>query len=111
MIQSKAHHALLAKRGYNTKMDTSIVFGPQAYGGADFTHLYDIQGIGQISTFMKFWRSPSEIPGQLLRTTMQWAQYCAGTSWSILMNTDTPLPHLETKWLMALRHYLNDMKG
>ena len=106
-IQKKSHKAMLAGCGFNRNTNKAVVFGPAQLGGLEFFHLYDEQGYGQVTTFMKFWRSPNTHPGELLRISVAWAQYCAGTSWSILADTTTALPHLESSWLASMRMYLN----
>ena len=108
-IQKKSHRAMLAGCGFNRNTSRAVVFGPAHLGGMEFFHLYDEQGFGQVSTFMKFWRSPNTHPGALLRITVAWAQYCAGTSRSILADTTTKLPHLECTWLSSLRQYLAEV--
>ena len=106
-VQKKSHRAMLAGCGFNRNTSRAVVFGPAHLGGLEFFHLYDEQGYGQVSTFMKFWRSPDTHPGQVLRITVAWAQYCAGTSWSIFADNSTKLPHLECCWLSSMRQYLN----
>ena len=110
-LQRKAHTAMLTHSGYNQKTALPVVFGPEHLGGADFFHLFDEQGYGQVSHFMKFWRTPQSHPGQLLRIAVAWSQYCAGTSWSIFKNTSTPLPHWESNWLKSMREYLHTIKA
>ena len=105
-IQKKSHRAMLAGCGFNRNTSRAVVFGPAHLGGMEFFHLYDEQGYGQVSTFMKFWRSPNTHAGTILRITVAWAQYCAGTSWSIFEDTSSKLPHLESSWLASMRQYL-----
>ena len=110
-VQKKSHKAMLGGCGFNKKTSRAVVFGPAHLGGMEFFHLYDEQGYGQVSTFLKFWRSPQTHPGEVLRIAVAWAQYCAGTSWSILRDTSTSLPHLESSWLASLRQYLKDIEA
>ena len=105
-VQKKSHKAMLAGCGFNRNTNLAVVFGPAHLGGMEFFHLYDEQGYGQVSTFLKFWRSPQTHPGEVLRIAVAWAQYCAGTSWPILADTKTALPHLESSWLASMRQYL-----
>ena len=102
---------MLAGCGFNRNTSKAVVFGPAQLGGMEFFHLYDEQGYGQVSTFLKFWRSPQTHPGEVLRIAVAWSQYCAGTSWSILEDTSTKLPHLEASWLVSLRQYLQDIEA
>ena len=37
---------------------------------------------------------------------MAWAQYTAGTGVSILEDTTTPMPHLESEYLVSMHGYL-----
>ena len=55
---------------------------------------------------MKTWRSPDSIQGKLLRVSLAWAQYIVGIGVSILEDTSTRLPHLESEYLASLRDYL-----
>ena len=110
-LQQKAHTAMLTHSGYNRCTALEVVFGPESLGGADFFHLYDEQGYGQISHFIKFWRTPNSHPGQLLRIAVAWSQYCVGTSWSIFKDTSTPIPHWESNWLASMRTYLAKLKA
>ena len=110
-IQAKAHTAMLQHMGYSSRMSKLAVFGPTHLGGAEFFHLYDEQGYGQVSTFLKFWRSPHTHAGTLLRITVAWAQYSVGTSTSIFTDTIAPLPHLESSWLASMREYLRDVRS
>jgi hypothetical protein len=104
-IQLKFMSTIIAKCGYNRKTKREIIYGPAHLGGANFRPLYTEQGVGQVTTFLRFWRSPGQA-GQLLRIAVAWAQFVAGTSSSILIDVDTPLPQLETKWITSLRSYL-----
>ena len=110
-IQRKAHRAMVSHCGYNANTAKAIVYGPQYLGGAAFFHLYDIQGLGQVENFLKFWRRPKSPQGRMLRITMAWAQMCAGLSLSIFQETTWKLPHLETKWITSLQEYLEAMGG
>ena len=102
----KAHRAFVAKIGYNRNTPSAVLFGPHYLGGAGFFHLYDDQGYGQLKLFMKSWRTPDSLQGKLLRVTLAWAQYNAGTSISILEDTTTNMPHFESEYLASLRGYL-----
>ena len=110
-IQMPSHHAMTCKMGYNRYTAKEILFGPTNLGGAGLFHLYDLQGIGQLSYFMKSWRTPHTEQGTLLRIVVYWAQYCAGTSRSIFDDTTIKLPHLATKWITSLRDYLETISG
>jgi hypothetical protein len=109
-IQAKGMHAIFAKCGFNRNTKHLILFGPSHLGGASFRHLYTEQGIGQIQSFIKHWRSSTQ-PGQLLRIAVSWTQYVAGTGVSFLTDISSPLPHLESKWLASLRTFLSTISG
>jgi hypothetical protein len=110
-IQTKAHRTMVAHSGYNRNTAATVLYAPPPLGGAGFFHLYDDQGYGQVKMFMKFWRSRETTTGKLLRITLAWAQFCAGTRNPILEDTSTRLPHLEAEWLSSLRQYLQDVQG
>jgi hypothetical protein len=40
-----------------------------------------------------------------------WVQYAIGTGVSFLTDVTTALPHMESKWLKSLRHYLFTING
>ena len=84
---------------------------PALSGRSGFFHLYDEQGYGQVKLFMKSWRSPDTLQGKLLRVSLAWAQYTAGTDVSILEDTTTKLPHLESAYISSLRDYLAETGG
>ena len=109
--QTKAHRAFVAKSGYNRNTASSVLFGPHYLGGAGFFHLYDEQGYGQVKLFMKSWRSPDSLQGRILRVSLAWAQYNAGIGVSILEDTTTKLPHLESVYLASLQDYLASTGG
>jgi hypothetical protein len=110
-IQRKAHLGMVSHCGFNCHSKREVLFGPAHLGGATFFHLYDEQGYGQVSHFIKFWRTPNSFPGQVLRVTLAWAQYSVGTGTPILQDTTTALPHFESNWLASLRQYLQDVGG
>jgi hypothetical protein len=72
--------------------------------------LYSEQGVGQIQTFLQHWRC-SKQPGIILRIAVAWVQYTVGTGVSFLTDVCTALPHMESKWLKSLRHYLFTING
>jgi hypothetical protein len=104
-VQRRAMTIITAKCGYNRHTKREILFGPLCYGGANFRHLYVQQGVGQVLSFIKHWRTET-VAGQLMRCAVAWTQLTAGTSWSILHDVSTALPQLESKWLSSLRTFL-----
>ena len=110
-IQKNAHIAMIQGCGYNSTTAHAVIFGPDHLQGAGFFHLYDEQGHGQVSYFLKSWRTPQTYEGSLLRVAVAWAQYAVGISRSIFWDTETSLPHFESHWMASLRQYLTDVKG
>jgi len=110
-VQRQAHRAMVSHCGFNRSTKKEILFGPKHWGGAEFVHLCDLQGFGQIAYFIKSWRSPATEQGKMLRIALHWAQFCAGTSRPIMEDTATKLPHLEAKWLTSMRSYLQAVDG
>ena len=109
-IQRTAMSIIVAKCGYNRHMKREVLFGPTCLGGAAFVELYDQQGIGQVTSFLRHWRTGSKI-GKLLRCLLAWTNYSVGISVSVLEDVTTPLPHLEAKWIGSLREYLRHTRA
>jgi hypothetical protein len=105
-VQRTALSIIVAKCGFNRNTKREILYGPQAYGGANFRHLYMHQGVGQITIFMSHWRQTQTIPGKLLRCAVAWNQMTAGTSYYIFQRAYENLPHLESKWLTSMRTFM-----
>jgi hypothetical protein len=101
-VQSPAICAFIPKCGFNRNTKRAIIFGPKKLAGAGFGSLFHLQGEGQILQFLKYWRTDSQT-SKLLRVSVSWSQYQAGTSKSILHDVISPLPHLEARWLPSLR--------
>lgn len=94
-IQKKAMSSMFAKCGYNRNTKREVLFGPlELRGGANFRRLHDQQGNGRLCTFLRHWRSQTQV-GELLRILLSWCNYAAGLSLlSVLEDTRTALPHL-----------------
>ena len=60
---------IVTKCGYNRNMKREVLYGPHHLGGAEFYELYDQQGIGQVTAFLRHWRSGTTI-GILLRNLL-----------------------------------------
>jgi hypothetical protein len=97
-VQSPAICAFIPKCGFNRNTSRAIIFGPKHLAGSGFASLYHLQGQGQILQFLKFWRANTHT-SQMLRISVGWSQYQAGTSVSLLSDVHTRLPHLEARWL------------
>ena len=108
--QRTAMSIIVAKCGYNRHTKREVLYGPTHLGGAEFYELYDQQGIGQVASFLRHWRSGTAI-GKLLKCLLAWTNYNVGTSQSVLADVTTPLPHMEAKWLGSLRDYLRHVRA
>jgi hypothetical protein len=102
-IESKSMPLIFAKCGYNRNSPKILMYGHPSLSGGGFIRLYTIQGEGQIQLFLKFWRTQSEI-SQVLRITLAWCQYQAGTSKPVLEHPKDHIPYLEARWLPSLRN-------
>jgi ribonuclease HI len=109
-IQRKAMSRIVSKCGYNRHTKKEILYGPLQYGGANFRHLFDQQGLGQLTLFLRHWRQQT-VAGQLLKNVVAWAQFTTGMAFPILETPSVYLPHLESKWLKSLRGYLASTKA
>ena len=58
-IQRPAMSLIMPRCGYNRHTKREVLYGPLKLGGAGFYELYDQQGMGQVQTFMKHWRTDS----------------------------------------------------
>ena len=108
--QASSLHKIIAKCGYNRNTARALIFAPSAYAGGGFLPWHLLQGEGQIKLFLKHWRTDS-IVSRTLRIAVMWAQWQSGHALPILEDPDTPLPHLECRWLTSLREFLHDIKG
>ena len=80
-------------------------------GGANFRHLYSIQGAGQIQTFLRHWRAPTTQAGKLLRISVAWFQLETGISRPVFADVDTPVEYSGSKWLLSIRTFLQHVGG
>ncbi|KAI2495159.1 hypothetical protein MHU86_19344 [Fragilaria crotonensis] len=104
-VQRKAMSIIVPRCGFNRNTKKAILYGPLALGGASFRSLVVQQGVAQVMMFVRQWRTNS-IAGKLLRIAVSWFQSQVGVSYSFLEQVHTPLPHLESKWLLSLRVFL-----
>ena len=109
-VQRTAMSIIVARCGYNRNTKREVLYGPVEYGGANFTHLYIQQGYQQVKYFLRQWRSDTSV-GKMLQCVLAWTQMAVGTSYSILENTTTKLPHMEVKWIASLRNFLAYIKA
>lgn len=94
-IQTKSFRPIYGKCGFNRNTAADIMCGPINLGGGGFAPLKAVTGTGHVIAFLKFWRSPEEEPGKLLRILVSWSQFCAGVDFSIMKSPDQSLPHLD----------------
>jgi hypothetical protein len=78
---------IIPKCGFNRNTKRDIIFGPMELGGANFRHLYDQQGIGQVQLFLKLGELIPQ-PGNFCNA------YCIGT------NTQSVCQHQYSNKLM-----------
>jgi hypothetical protein len=62
---------MVAHCGYNRYTAGAIIYRIHKWGGAAFTHLYDLQGYGQISYFLKSWRTPTTHQGKMVQIALK----------------------------------------
>lgn len=101
---------IVAKCGYNRHTAVSLRYAPLHHAGCGFVRWHTLQGEGQITLFLKHWRT-NTIISQILRIAISWSQWQSGLSQSILKDTKTPLPHLSSRWLNSLRTFLQHISG
>jgi hypothetical protein len=103
--QASTMGPILAKCGFGRTTPKALIYAPTELGGGGFIPWFVLQGEGQVTNFLKHWRTNSLV-SRTLKVTVAWAQFQAGISTSILVNTSTHLPHLECRWLHSLRDFL-----
>jgi hypothetical protein len=104
--EAKTISTILAKCGFNRHTPRPIRYAPATYAGCGFLPWWVIQSEGQISLFLKHWRTDTII-SQTLRVATAWGQWMSGLSHSFLFDVSTPLPHLDAPWLTSLRSALD----
>lgn len=101
---------LISRCGYNRNIAMELRYAPLSYAGCGFVRWSTLQGEGQITLFLKHWRTNTKI-SQVLRIAIAWAQWQSGLSQSILQDTRTKLPHIEARWIQSLRNFLHKIKA
>ena len=104
--EMKTISTILAKCGFNRHTPKPIRYAPQSYAGCGMIPWWVTQAEGQISLFIKHWRTDTVI-SKTLRVATAWGQWLTGLSRSFLFDVSTPLPHFEAKWLNSLRNALD----
>ena len=103
--EAKSLPIILSKQGFNRNTAKPIRFCPKSYAGCGMIPWKVLQGEGQLTLFVKHWRTDTII-SKMLRMAMAWAQWNAGTGTSILSEVHAPLPYLEARWISSLRNSL-----
>jgi hypothetical protein len=73
----------LKKMGYNSRMSSSVTFGPTKYGGIDFRDFKVEQGIESIRLVMRHLRFPGQ-PQKMFIITLDRLQHNSGLGTLIL---------------------------
>jgi len=107
--ETKTVSTILAKCGFNRHTPRPIRYAPSSHAGCGLIPWWVIQSEGQISLFIKHWRTDTII-SQTLRVATAWGQWLSGLSHSFLYDVSTPLPHFEAPWLNSLRTSLDRAK-
>jgi hypothetical protein len=103
--QATSMSRIIAKCGYNRHTARALIYAPSDYAGGGFLPWHLLQGAGQVTHFIKHWRTDTLI-SKTLRIATMWAQWQTGHDVSILEDTVTPFPYLECRWLKSLREFL-----
>ena len=103
--EAKSLPIVLSKQGFNRNTAKPIRFCPKSYAGCGMIPWKVLQGEGQLTLFVKHWRT-NTIISKMLRMALAWAQWNAGTGTSILSEVHDPLPYLEARWITSLRNSL-----
>ena len=104
--ESKTASIILAKMGFNRNTSLALRYAPKSMAGCGMIPWWVLQSEGQLSLFVKHWRTDTMI-SKTLRIATAWCQWQSGMSDSILIDTSTQLPHIEARWLQSLRYGLN----
>jgi hypothetical protein len=104
-IQSRAVSAFLATSGFNRHFPRALVFAPRHHGGLEYVHMYLSQGQRTIKHLLRHILHNTEL-GKQMRIDIRWIQQEAGTSATILEETDINLDYLEDGWVVGIRRFL-----
>ena len=108
-IQQKAIFIIIPRCGFNRHTKKAILYGPFELGGASFRPaLYMQQGIGQTTLFLRHWRKNS-VAGNVLQIALRWFQVQTGVSYPNIQHVSSPLPQLESKWIVSLVTFLHSI--
>jgi hypothetical protein len=99
-----------AKTGYNRNTHRALLYGPTDYAGGGFLRWKWLQGEGQITNFLKYWRTNGQV-SKTLRVAVSWYQYEAGVSWSLFEDIKTSVKYTSARWISSLRNFLATIDG
>ena len=105
-LTHKSTQPFLNKVGYSRTTPSDVVYGPKKYGGIGFQDFRVIQGIEQLYTFTKHYRSTHSTAGLMAKIALAWTQHNSGSLYPILQYPSINLPYLESKWFASLRLFL-----
>jgi hypothetical protein len=109
--EKKSMPSIFAKTGYNCNTHRSLLYGPTNYAGGGFIRWKWLQGEGQITNFLKNWRTNGQV-SQTLRVAVSWYQYEAGVSWSLFEDVKTSATYTSARWIVpSLRQFLATIDG
>ena len=111
LIDIPIHQAVLPRCGFHRFMASAIRYGPYQFGGAGFKDLYTEQTVASTLTALKFLRTPTSQPGQLLKIALSWTQAYVGTSTFLWEDTTTELPSCPSRWILGIRAGLARING
>ena len=100
--EMKTVSTILAKCGFNRHTPKPLRYAPSSHAGCGMIPWWVTQSEGQITLFLKHWRTDTII-SKTLRVATAWGQWLSGLSCSFLFDVTTPLPHFEARWLKSLR--------
>ena len=103
-IEQKTLLRIYAKCGYNRNTAKVILQGPRELGGAGFTPLR--AAAGAVVHFLRYWRTPKEETGKLLRIVTAWYQYQLGVSFPVLEFPTKDTSYSQGRLIPAVKNYL-----
>ena len=93
--------------GFVRSIPNEVKFGPKNLGGMGMRSLFAEQGTEKCLSILRYSRCDRPV-SKTIMIYLYWCQLIAGTSWSILENTNVKLPQLnEEKWMTSVREFLD----
>jgi hypothetical protein len=81
------------------------LYGPKDYGGEGYIRWKWLQGEGQITNFLKYWRTEGQISAAL-RTAVTWFQHNEGVGFPLFEQPAIPVTYSDLRMLPSLRSFL-----